>query len=40
MNDHDVVENHNVDMLLLDEIVEETSEKGTYYGDSTERRHH
>lgn len=40
MNVHAVVENLNVDMLLLDEIVEETSEEGTYYGDSAERRHH
>jgi hypothetical protein len=40
MNVHAIVENHNVDMLLLDEIVEETSEKGAYHGDPTERWHH
>jgi hypothetical protein len=40
MNMHAVVENHNVGVLLLDEIVEETSEKGTHHGDSTEWWHH
>jgi hypothetical protein len=34
------VENYNVDVLLLDEIVEETPEKGAYHGDSTEWWHH
>jgi hypothetical protein len=31
---HAVVKNHNVDVLLLDEAVEETSEKGPHHGDS------
>jgi hypothetical protein len=34
------VESYNVDVLLLDEIVEETSEKGTYNGNTTEWWHH